>query len=192
MTTKPPADRRKFGGAWDEINYLRDKVLYWLYARGEPIRARPYARRMIRLLTRADPDQEAILGQECRSLAYEALGDLRKAIEHRENEVRLIRRGHQISRGQPHEVFVMRHGGFDALSDRLDLLAVLYHDAGDLDRAIRTLRESRELCEEHGIKFDGADLLRDYLAEWRETRPDHGRNGSVGTTGARAAASSGR
>src|SRR5205085_11865917 len=135
-------------------HYRRDKVLYWLYARGEPIRARPYARRMIRLLTRVDPDQEAILGQECRSLAYQALADLDKAIEHRRNEIGLMRRLHEISRGRSDEGYVLRHRGYDDLSDRLDLLAVLYHDAGDLDRAIRTLRESRELCEEHGIKFD--------------------------------------
>jgi hypothetical protein len=37
-------------------------------------------------------------------------------------------------------------------------------------KAIRTLWQSRELCELHGIKFDGKDLLRDFLAEYGSTR----------------------
>ena len=49
------------------------------------------------------------------------------------------------------------------LSDRLDLLAVLYHDSGNLDKAISTLKESKQVCEKHGLKFDGVDLLQDYL-----------------------------
>ena len=51
------------------------------------------------------------------------------------------------------------------LSDRLDLLAGLYCEAGYLDKAIRTLRQSKRLCAEHGIPFDGADMLEEYLAE---------------------------
>jgi hypothetical protein len=42
---------------------------------------------------------------------------------------------------------------------------VLYHDSGDLDKALATLRESKRICEEYGIKFDGDDLLQEYLEE---------------------------
>jgi hypothetical protein len=167
MKTKPPVDRRKFNGIWDEINYLRDKLLYWLYARENTSRALPYARRLQRLLPKADPAHESIVASEAWSLAFEAEGRFPKAIERRENEIRLIRRLLDVSRGLANEQFILATYGFGELSDRLDLLAMLRHNHGDLDGAIRALRESRELCEEHGIKFDGVVLLRDYLAARR-------------------------
>jgi len=52
----------------------------------------------------------------------------------------------------------------------LDLLAVLYHDNGDLDRAISTLQESKKLCQENGVAFDADHMLRDYMKEKRNTR----------------------
>jgi hypothetical protein len=165
MTSKPPPQRRKFANDWDEINYLYDKVLYWLYQREAPAKARPFAERLERLLAKADPDHEAIFGEECRSLIEETKGDLGRAIEHRENEVRLIRRLHEISRGTPGEQAALRGYGYDDLSDRLDLLAVLYHDSGNLDKALSTLRQSQRLCQAHGIPFDGEDLLAEYLEE---------------------------
>jgi hypothetical protein len=51
------------------------------------------------------------------------------------------------------------------LADRLDLLAILYHEAGNPQQAIRILRQSQRLCARHGEAFDGADLLADYLEE---------------------------
>ena len=168
MKDKPPPDRRKFADEWDEIGYLYDKLLYWLYRREDAARARPYAERLLPLLSRVTPDHEAIFGEECWSLVCEAKGDLPRAIEHRENEIRLIRRLHQKSRNTPHEDLVFKDYGYADLSDRLDLLAVLYHDSGDLDKALEALQESKRLCEEHGVKFDGDDILQEYLRERKE------------------------
>ena len=165
MKVKPPPDRRKFANEWDQIEYLYDKLLYWLYQREDAAKARPYADRLERLLSKADPKQEAILGQECRSLVYETKGDLPKAIKHRENEICLIRRLHELSRNARHEHAALIDYGFDDLSDRLDLLATLYHAAGQLDKAIATLKESKRLCEKEGIAFDGEDLMRESREE---------------------------
>lgn len=165
MKTKPPPDRRRFATAWDEIGYLYDKLLYWLYQREDSARARAYATRLERLVSRADPRQEAIFGQECSSLVCEALGDHGKAIEHRENEIRLIRKLHAVSRDiRSHESSLKAYSWVD-LSDRLDLLAILYHDSGALQKAIATLRESKQLCTSHGLRFDGDDILQEYLEE---------------------------
>jgi hypothetical protein len=60
--------------------------------------------------------------------------------------------------------FALRYGTND-LVDRFDLLAMLYHDSGDLDRAILTLVRSKSLCERFGVPFEGGDLLREYLSE---------------------------
>lgn len=165
MKDKPPPDRRKFADEWDEIGYLYDKLLYWLYKRADAERARPFAERLERLLPKVTTGHEGIFGEECWSLVYEAKGILPKAIGHREHEVRLIRQLHEIARNTPQEKLVLKQYGYDDLSDRLDLLAVLYHDYGDFDKAIRTLQKSKQLCEKHGLKFDGEDMLQEYLEE---------------------------
>lgn len=163
MKTKPPTLRRKFANEWDEIGYLYDKLLYWLYQREDPSKARPYANRLERLLPKVAPNHDAIFGEERWSLVHEAKGELRKAIAHRENEIRLIRKLHDVFREVSREDKALEDYGYDDLSDRLDLLATLYHDNGNLDKAITTLQESKQLCKEYGIKFDGADILQEYL-----------------------------
>jgi hypothetical protein len=172
MKSKPPPDRRKFANAWEEIAYLYDKLLYWLYRRADPGKARPYADRLERLLSKADPGQDAIFGEECRSLAREAKKDYSGAIAHRENEIRLIRRLHKVSRGMPYEKAMLEDYSYDDLSDRLDLLATLYDSSGHLDKAIKTLKESKKLCDTHGVRFDGEDLLQEYLEEKRNAPED--------------------
>jgi hypothetical protein len=165
MKTEPPPDRRKFADARDEAEYLYHKLLYWLYEREDPARARAFAERLARLLSRVSPDHGAIFPEECWSLICEARGDLPGAIKHRENEIQLMKRLHKISRDSPQREEILRLHGYDDLSDRLDLLAVLYHDSGQLVRAIDTLQESKRLCALHGIAFDSEDLLQEYLEE---------------------------
>jgi tetratricopeptide (TPR) repeat protein len=169
MKANPPPDRRKFADAWDEVSYLYDKLLFWLYQRQDPRRARPYAERLAKLLPTVAPQHDAIFGEECWSLVFEATGDLANAIRHRENEIRLIRHLHAISQNAPHLRLATQGYGYGDLSDRLDLLAVLYHDSGNLEKAIRTLQESNQLCEKHGIPFDGKDILEEYLEESQST-----------------------
>src|SRR5262245_54257834 len=132
MKVNPPRDRRKFVGQWDEISYLHDKLLYWLYQREDGGKARRYANRLEKLLPLADPDHESILGEECWSLVYESKKDRPTAIEHRENEIRLIRRLHALSLTESQREVVLKAYGYEDLSDRFDLLATLYHDNGQM------------------------------------------------------------
>jgi hypothetical protein len=173
MKDKPPPNRRKFAGEGDEINYLYDKLLYWLYRRANRGKARPYARRLERLLPKAYPDHDAIFGEECWSLVRETNGDLQGAIKYRENELRLIRRLYEASLGKPYEEAALKGYGYDDWSDRLDLLAVLYHDSGDLDKAVAALQKSKKLCEAHGLEFDGEDVLLEYVEEKGNSRQGH-------------------
>lgn len=182
MTADILPSRRKFAGPWDEIDYLYHKLLYWFYQREDARRARPFARRLKRLLKKAAAGQEAIFPEGCWALLHEVDGDLPKAIEHRAREIDLIKRLHKITRKTPSQDFVLDRYGYDDLSDRLDLLAILYHDSGDLNKAISTLRESKEFCDRHGIPFDGKDLLKDYLQE-RRTTPTNGRRAGASSEG---------
>jgi len=165
MTNECPSTRRKFKGEWDAIQYYYHKILYWFYQRRDRTKALRFCARLERLLKQASPTHEAILGEECWSLLWEVRGNLRKAIHYREHEIKLIKKLRQRSVGTPGAAIVLKRYDPSDLGDRLDLLAILYHDAGELDRAISVLHESQRLCEEHGIRFDGKDLLRDYLAE---------------------------
>lgn len=167
MKAKPPLKHRKFANDWDEIDYLYQKLLYWLYDRDEAGKAAPYSARLERVLAVADPNHESILGEECWSLIYETRGDIAKAIDYRENEIRLMRRLHELTRDSATNSPALEGRGYDNLSDRLDLLATLYYEGGDLDKAISLLLESKELCESRGSRFDGEDLLEDYLREKR-------------------------
>jgi hypothetical protein len=189
MRSKPPPLRRKFANEWEEIGYLYDRLLYWLYRRADPGKARPYADRVERLLGKVDPGHDAIFGEECRSLARETKRDYPGAIEHREKEIRLIRRLHKIAHGMPYEKAMLDDYGYDDLSDRLDLLATLYHAAGDLAKALKLLKESKKLCDRHGVPFDGGDLLQEYLEERRisrqETEAGPGRNSRKDTKSGR-------
>ncbi|HEX7378938.1 MAG TPA: hypothetical protein VF278_17590 [Pirellulales bacterium] len=106
MKAKPPLKRRTFANDWEEIEYVYQKLLYWLYTRENSRRAMPYADRLAPLLIAADSNGDSILGQECWSLIHEA--------------------------------------------------------KGDLDKAIEVLRESKRLCESHGIVFDGEEVLDEY------------------------------
>lgn len=176
MKAKPPPGRRKFADVSEEMQYLYDKLLYWLYQRQDARRGRRFSDRLARVLVKANPEPESIFSAECRSLVHEAKGDLAKAIEHRVEGIRRIRQLHDIPQDTPQKEYIFRLYGYDDLSDRLDLLAVLYHDSGQLDKALATLVESKRLCKQHGIPFDGEDLMKEYQEEKRAAA--NGRTGN--------------
>jgi hypothetical protein len=165
MKTKTIRTRRKFRSEWDEINYLRDKVLYWFYEREDQRKALRFCDRLQTLVERASADHESILGEECWALLCEIRGDLTGAIAYREHEIEQIKKLFRISAKSTQRDFIFQTFDYSDLGDRLDLLAILYHDTGNLKKAVVLLKESRQLCKRHRIPFEGEDLLRDYLAE---------------------------
>ena len=165
MSTSHPPTRRRFAGDWDEIEYLYRKLLYWFCEREDRRRAAAFCDRLEPLLNQVSPDDKVIVGEECRSLICEVRGDLGGAIRHRENEIRLIKRLHRISENTPSNNFALSQYDYSDLSDRLDLLATLYREAGKPKRALRVLEESKKLCAAHGINFAGQELMRDCLRE---------------------------
>ena len=57
------------------------------------------------------------------------------------------------------------------LADRYDLLAIaLWHGENPHD-ALKALRESEAICDEHGIEFDGANIRRDILEDLNDPEP---------------------
>lgn len=154
--------RCKPADEWGRVDRLYMKMLHWLYLRQRPEKALVHADHLAVLLAKVDPDEKCIFGQECRSLVCEARGDFCGAIRHRRKEIRFIRRLRKISRGKPYESVALSGYDYGDESDRLDLLAILYEAAGDREKAIRTLQESKRLCRRHGVEFDAQDVLDDY------------------------------
>jgi len=170
MTEKAPPTRRKFSGIWDQINYLYDKTLYWSWGQGNWRKAQRFADRLKRLVVKADPKGEALLGVSSRALAAEVDGDLRKAIRFRQREIKMMRR-----LTQP-DVPQFARLSLDEVSSGLDRLAIHYWDLGDLPKALQTLEESRRYCAEHGLPFDGQDVVDEIRSEMQAPPP---RNGAV-------------
>ena len=165
MTTKALRLSTRSVRTWRKIDDIYHQLLHWSYDKQNLQRARPIAKRLERLLSEVTSDHQTILGEGAWSTVLECKGDLVGAIKHRENEIRLMKRLFQISSKAPDPKAILKHYDFTDLSDRLDLLAILYHDAGNLEQAIKVLRQSKSFCENHGIPFDGKNLLQDYLAE---------------------------
>jgi tetratricopeptide (TPR) repeat protein len=165
MATDFERSRRKFDGPWDEIKYLRGKLLLWFYERGNRHKAIAFCARLESLLKSVAGKHPNILGEECWSLLHEVEGNLAEAIKHRRKEIELIKAFLREAEKSPQPEEIYRIYDYSDLSDRLDLLAILFRDAGDLDKAIATLEDSKRLCRQHRIKFDAQDVLDDYLAE---------------------------
>jgi hypothetical protein len=155
--------RRKFESDWDEIRYLYRKVLYWVYDQGDRRRAARFGNRLRRLLRR-QVFHNSIFAEECRSLIDEVNEKLDSAIQHRENEIRLIRKLWRSGKLNPLPESVLDKYKPADLSDRLDLLAILYDSAGRTDEAVGVLKESKALCKKYKIPFDGADMLAELTA----------------------------
>jgi tetratricopeptide (TPR) repeat protein len=165
MTTKAPLFGRPAIHKWREIDDTYHQLLDWFYDKRNPQKARPIARRLERLLSEVKSDDPTILSEGAWALVSECKGDLPGAIKHREKEIRLMKRLLEIASKAKDPKAILKHYDYSDLADRLDLLAILHRDAGNLDQAIKLLRQSKLLCEHHAIPFDGKNLLEDYLAE---------------------------
>jgi hypothetical protein len=167
MTIKTKINQTNGDAMTNQIDRLYDKLVDGLYIHQEISQVKQYAPRLKQLIKQWDSRAESIFAQECLSLAYEAEGDSEQAILHRVNEIRLIRRLHELAQGQDaaHADFLLKQYSYEDLSVRLDLLAILYHESGDLGKAISTLQESKQLCRDHRIKFEGEEILREYQEE---------------------------
>ena len=159
MTRKMPRNHKGGSPVTDPIEALYHELLDAFYEDEDDERARPIASRLEAALKDRPDYADSIRGEEIHSIIAELQGNLAEAIRHREREIRKIHELHSLAQGTSGWDYVLRQYDHGDLSDRLDLLAVLYADQGDFKQAIATLQESKRLCETHRIAFDGQDLL---------------------------------
>ena len=158
--TKKRCDSRHRSGSELDIGRNYDKLVYWLYDRQDARHALSFANRLSAALE-TNPNTGEIFAEDCRSLICEARGDLPNAIKHREKEIKLINQLHELAKKETDfaDIFLGQYSFVD-LRDSLDALAMLYKQAGNVTKAVKTLRESKALCKRHRIKFDSANLLK--------------------------------
>jgi hypothetical protein len=146
----------------DEIEALYQELLVAFYEDENVEAARAIASRLEAALSNRPEVADSIRAEEIRSITAELQGDLAEAIRYRQREIRMIHELHRLTQDTAAREYVMRQYDYSDLSDRLDLLAILYADQGDYQRAVSTLQESKQLCESHQIEFDGQDLLDEF------------------------------
>jgi hypothetical protein len=161
MAINTPKIRHKFNGAWDEIGYLSGQMLYWFYQRNDRRRAARFSERLRGLLAAHDRNCEAILGASARAIVAEVAGDLWTAIQTRERELELIAAWQNAT--VPPET---KYDPAD-VSDRMDLLAGLYWESGELEKAEALLLKSQRYCADLKIAFDGKKMLNELRREKR-------------------------
>jgi hypothetical protein len=142
---------------WHEINDVYDELRDVFYRRRNRTRAAPLALRLLRLLDKAAPENEALLAMAGRSLIAEVDGDFPEAIRYKRMEVAALKP--YADRGALAELVLSP----DEYSDRLDQLACLHLENGQYPEALAALDESERYCTTHGIPFDGEDVRRDVL-----------------------------
>ncbi len=119
--------------------------------------------------------QGSIREQEIRSLIAEARGDLGEAARYREAEIRKVLELHSLTANTSSWPSVARRYDFSDVSDRLDLLAIIYDGLGQTESAINVLRESKQYCTAHGLRFDAQKLLDELEVPRRNTVTTYGR-----------------
>lgn len=154
----------------DSVESLYLDLLHQVYDVDDRNGARRVAKQLEKLIVAQPEYNGSIRGEEIRSLIAEVRGDLPAAIESREAEIRKILELHSIAANTANYTYVLRQYDFSDVSDRLDLLAILYDQQGNTDRAIAILIESKRFCESHQILFDGQDLL-DELSDQNNGEP---------------------
>ncbi|HUY33556.1 MAG TPA: hypothetical protein VMV69_12475 [Pirellulales bacterium] len=172
MTHKVRGNRRQPSAEADTVESLYLELLRSFYEKGDLDRARSDAMRLDEALANRPDVAGSIRGEEIRSLLAELRGELAEAIQHRETEIRKILELHSLAVNTQGWQYVLRQYDFSDVGDRLDLLAILYDEQGDLDRAVQTLRESKQFCESHEVPFDGQDLLTEFEQARRAARND--------------------
>lgn len=160
-------NRSRQADSADDVETLYLDLLHSFYEEKDHERARGVAERLEAALAERPDFAGSIRGEEVRSLIAELRGDLAEAVRRRESEIEKIRQLHSLVEDKPGRDYVFRQYDYSDLSDRLDILATLYAEQGDLDRAVDLLHESKRFCESHKIPFDGQDLLDEYEQDWR-------------------------
>jgi hypothetical protein len=91
----PPSTQRRFANGWGELDYLCEKIHYWLHVRKQTAAAQRYKDRLTKVLSELPASNIAIIRAEGLALLSEMKGEVAAAIVHRRREIHLMERLHK-------------------------------------------------------------------------------------------------
>ena len=112
-----------------DLRSLYLEFLKRFYQKGDRAAAKKLAVRLEAALAASPEDTAAIRGDEIRSLLAELRGDHEEAARCRETEIRRILELHSLVVNTKDWDYVSRRYDFNDVSDRLDILALLYESS---------------------------------------------------------------
>jgi tetratricopeptide (TPR) repeat protein len=154
-------------GLRQQAEKIAEKLIHWL-GEGRKGRSRMLADRLDNVLAQMNYSNDSIFVEGCISMICEARGDLDGAIKHRGKEVQLIKKLIRLSIGKPDWKEILDIYDYEDVTLRVIWLATLYHEQGELKKAIDALVRTKEFCARAGLRFDGEELLEEYLEESRQ------------------------
>jgi hypothetical protein len=157
--TSVKPNKKRLSGS--EFESLYQEFVAKFYQEGDRAHAEKLAVRLEKFLEASSEISESIRGEEVRSLIAELRGNFAEAIQSREAEIRKILQLHALTANTSSWDAVSQRYDFGDVGDRLDLLAGLYDEVGQIERAIAVLMESKAYSAAHQIPFDGEDLLHE-------------------------------
>jgi hypothetical protein len=127
--SKPPLTQRSFANCWGELDYLCNKLRYWLYIRKQKTRAKRYLDRLERVLDDLPENELAIIREEGLALLYELKGKIGESIAHRKREIQLMERLHREAQSPKYaestRAYMLRDRDVTVLQERRALLKTL-------------------------------------------------------------------
>jgi hypothetical protein len=145
----PMPNRRVFSSRWDEIDYLYFKAGHWMFMRRQYGRARPFIRRMRRLVRGQGNNMSTL---PAKGLLADWDGDIRKELHYKKVEVGFLWRLVKLRTEVP------GCGPSDAL-DEMEILALLYEDNHRRKDALKMADQCEAFARKHKLAFR-ADRLR--------------------------------
>jgi len=139
-------------GGWPLAAELYHRLLDLFYSQESKARAVPVAFRLLRMLDKLDPNSDTLLTLAARAVIAELDGDLTEAIHYRQRELAVM---DQLIAKRQLEAADLTYADY---ADRLDLIANLALELGDLEAAEMAIERSVAFCRKHRVKFDGADI----------------------------------
>ena len=128
-TLGPPVTRRSFTNTWGELDYLCQKIHYWLYTRKRKSKAEYYLERLERTLGDLPENHSAILREDGLALLCALKGDVGESVKHRRREIRLMERLHEEARSPRYDdrtrAYMLRGRDSAVLQERRAILESL-------------------------------------------------------------------
>jgi tetratricopeptide (TPR) repeat protein len=153
-----PEDRDSFIHEWDEIKYLNEKMDYWFTYRQDKEKAKQFYEKLKKIVLENDEQKESILGVDSLLMLARFEGNIEKEIYYNKLSINLVTK--LLNLGEAVDPYT-----WEDVLDSMELLATLYEENGQRDKALAIVEECFELSKKHNLHFDEEGLKKTILED---------------------------